>query len=715
MLGRGDLGGGDVSGGAATAPDRPAPAVRRPHLGRELVIGLATFAVYSWVQALGGAARHARAERNARELFDLERTLHLDVERTLNTWLAPHRTLTVLANYEYALTYVLSAFLLLGWVWWRRPDVYRWARTSFVWLNLLGCLGFALYPLMPPRLLPGAGFVDTVLQHRTVGSWGSPLVEHANTVAAMPSLHVAWALWVSVVLALISGGARTQLVSAVHVAVTVLVVLATANHWVLDVAGGAAAVALAIRLAGRRPGAPPRVPAADAFFLHVETPGAPQHVGGVVLLDTSARPGGAPTREEVEARIRSVLPHLPRFQQRLSAPSRWRRPTWVGAPDLDWEWHVPLDDLTRPDGRPGGMAAFDALIARIAATPMPRDRPLWQFRVVHGVDTDRAAVVFVVHHVVADGIGTVLQSLQILEPELPPLGGERPRPGALQVLAGTVAGIAQLATDGSPSGRFPVSGTGARDFTTLVVPLPEVRAVARGVGARITDVLLTAVAGGLARVTADRAGLPGTVRVSVPLVMRDPGSAAEGNATAAVMVDLPLHGVGDGYGERQRLAEVARRAERLRGGSRALASRFVMSDVAERLPYPLHRWFARTVYGPRTFSAVVSNMPGPDAQLYVTGARIVWAAPLLPLAPGTPLAVGALGWNGDLVVGLAVDPALVPDARALAAAMTEVLAELGGAPVQAPAQSQASTSSSSSRTVGSSSAGPNSSRRRASR
>jgi diacylglycerol O-acyltransferase / wax synthase len=684
--------------------------VRRPHLGRELVIGLATFAFYSWVQALGGDARRARAERHAHALFDLERTLHLDVERPLNQWLAGHRTLTVLANYEYAFTYVLSAFLLLGWVWWRRPDVYRWARSSFVWLNLLGCACFALYPLMPPRLLRGEGFVDTVLQHRTFGSWGSPVVAHANTVAAMPSLHVAWALWVSVVLALISGGRRTQAVSAVHVAVTVFVVLATANHYLLDVAGGVVAVAVAIRLAGRRPGSPPRVPAADAFFLHVETPQAPQHVGGVVLLDTSARPGGAPRREEVAARIESVLTHLPRFRQRLSAPSRWRRPTWEQAGELDWGWHVPLEDLTRPDGSPGGPAAFDALVARIAGTPLPHDRPLWRMHVVHGIAPDRAAVVLVVHHVVADGIGTVLQALRILEPELPPWVADRRPPGPLQVAAGTVAGIAQLATDGSPSGRFPVTGTAARGFTTLVVPLAEARALARGLGARLTDVLLTAVAGALARVTAGRDDVPDTLRASVPLMVRPPGAAAEGNATAAVMVDLPLSGAG-GSTERDRLAEVSRRTVRLRGGSRALASRFVMSGVAERMPFPLHRWFARTVYGPRTFAAVVSNMPGPGAQLYVAGARIVWAAPLLPLAPGTPLAIGALGWHDDLVVGIAADPLLVPDAGAFSAAMNEVLAELA----RPDDHSQASTSSSSSRTVGSSSSLPNSSRRRASR
>src|SRR4051795_1779869 len=252
---------------------RPGPTAR-PRLVGELLIGLAVFGLYGLVQALGGTGRDATAARNADALFALERVLHLDVERPLNAWLADRHALAVVANYEYAYTYVLSAFLLLAWLWWRRSDVYRWARTSFVWLNLLGIACFALYPLAPPRLLEGEGFVDTVLQGGTVGSWGSPLVAHANQVAAMPSLHVAWALWVSVVLALVHGGWRSQLVSAVHVAVTVLVVLATANHWLLDALGGALVVVLGLRLAGRRRGGPtlPRVPAADAFFLHVETP-----------------------------------------------------------------------------------------------------------------------------------------------------------------------------------------------------------------------------------------------------------------------------------------------------------------------------------------------------------------------------------------------------------------------------------------------------------
>jgi hypothetical protein len=209
-------------------------------------------------------------------------------------------------------------------------------------------------------------------------------------------------------------------------------------------------------------------------------------------------------------------------------------------------------------------------------------------------------------------------------------------------------------------------------------------------------VLLSSVAGGFSRLVGERPDLPRKLRTAVPLMVRDPGAAAEANRTAAVMVDLPL-GARD---EHARLADVAGRTARLRTGSRALASRFVMQDIGELMPPPMHRWFSRTVYGRRFFAAIVSNMPGPDTQLNVRGARIDWAGPLLPLAPGSPLAIGALSWNGDLLVGITADPLLVPDAHALGQRIAEVLAELGGGQLQPRA------SSSSSRTSGSSSSAP---------
>jgi diacylglycerol O-acyltransferase len=643
----------------------------RPGWWREIALGLAVFAAYLVVDHLPVAGRGAAADAHGRAVLDLERALHLDVERALNHWLAPHHTLRTLANYEYATTYVLSAFALLFWVYRRRPGLYRQVRTSFVWVNVLALACFALYPVRPPRTLDGAGFVDTVRLARTWGSWGSSaLVDSANQVAAMPSLHVGWALWVTVVLARLSGRWPVQAVSAVHVLVTLWVIMATGNHWLLDAVGAAVVIWAGTALAARsgRPGQ--RVPAADAFFLHAERPDAPQHVGGLIILETAT----PPTPQAVAAVIRAALEDLPRFRQRLSAPSRWRRPRWVAHPDLDWDWHVPRLDVSGPDG-PGGLAGVHRAVADLAAEPLPRDRPLWRMVVVTGVGDGLAALVLLVHHVVADGIGTVTQALHLVEPPvtLPVAGGRRPGPA--RRVAATVVGLAQLATDGRARGRLPSGG--GRRFTTVRLPLEDVRALARRHGARVTDVLLCGIAGALTRVTgpsADAApvAVPGRLRVAVPLMVREPGSAAEGNLTAAVMIDLPTGAMP----EADRLAAIVRAGARLRTGTRAVASRFVMHSVGNLLPPPLHAWFARATYGRPFFHAIASNMPGADAALTLAGAPMREVYPIIPLAPGAPLAAGVLGWHGWFSMSIALDPALTPDPAAFAAAFQSVLADL---------------------------------------
>jgi diacylglycerol O-acyltransferase len=649
----------------------------RPRLVPELLLGLAIFALYS-VVANDDRHRHAVAARNGRWLFTAEQSLHLDVEPALNRWLAQHSILGAIANYEYASTYVVAAFALLGWLYLRRPAEYRRARWTFVLVNLIGVGCFAAFPVAPPRLLPDLGFVDTVRLGQTWGSWGSPLVAHANQVAAMPSLHIAWAVWVSVVLARLSSARSVQVSSAVHVLVTLFVVMATANHYLVDAAAGGLAVGLAAAVVRRVPiDRRPRVPAADAFFLYVESPVAAQQVGGLAIVDTSAAPF---SRDRLAATVRKHLDELPRFRQRLSASSGWRRPRWVDHPDLDWDWHVPERDLTRPDGRPGGMAALDALVAELAATALPRDRPLWRFVAVHGFAQDRAAGILVVHHVIADGLGTVAQAMTMLEPVVPPppdpQAPPRRRRGRLDPahrLLATGIGLAQLATDGRPSLRLPVGDSAVRGFGSVTLSLDEVRGVARRNGTRVSDVLLASVAGGLRRALGATAPEgPATLRVTVPLMVRQPGTAAEGNLTAAVMTNVPLGPLT----EPERLAEVARRSRVLHTGSRALASTFVMRRVAGLMPVPVHAWFARTVYGGAFFQAIVSNMPGPRYPLSLAGALLVGVYPILPLAPRAPLAVGALSWDGALFVGICVDPALVPDATVLAAAVGAAFAEL---------------------------------------
>jgi diacylglycerol O-acyltransferase / wax synthase len=629
----------------------------RPRVGVELAIGLAVFAYYLVVSHLNGADRDVRAIRHAQDVFALERALWLDVEPWLNNAVHPHRTLVTLANYEYATTYVISALALLAWLMVRRPDQYRAARNSFVLLNVAAITCFGLWPTAPPRLA-GQGFVDTVRLGQTWGSWGSPVGDHANQLAAMPSLHFAWAVWVSVVLARLGHYWWLQVLSAVHVAVTFLVIVATGNHYVLDaVAGFVLAVLCVVVVGAPRPGT--AIPAADAFFLHVETPGAPQVVGGAVLL--SAPPSMA-ALDEVLREAQAELPHFGERPERRSALHDWR---WVPAGELDWSWHV-VD--SRSLGY-GGMT-LDEVVGRLAATALPRDRPMWRM-VGAALPDGRGAAILLAHHVCADGVGLVSGALAILKPRFEAhglLGPVAPPPGFVRTVAG-VGGLAADTVRGRGRMRLPVGG--GHEFGTLMLPLAQIRAAARRERAAVPDLLLSLLAGALGTVT----GRAGLLRVSMPLTTRQAGgptSGMAGNRTGTILVDVPV-----APGVRPAPAALADRVAALTDSGRPAAARLVQR-VLGLLPAPVHRLIAKAVYGRGTFGAIVSCMPGPRARLSLGGPPVEGVFPLVPLAPGTAVAVGTLTWNGRLCIGIETDPATVPAAVLAAAVESEFAAVAAG-------------------------------------
>ncbi|MCC3316954.1 bifunctional phosphatase PAP2/O-acyltransferase family protein [Nocardia africana] len=706
----------------------------RPVLWRDCVVGLAVFGLYLAVDALHTPARRESADRNAHRIVDLEQWLAIDVERPLNRWLESRALLATLANYEYAFTYIISAFALLFWLYFRRRAEYARARDSFLLLNVLAIACFAFFPVTPPRLLPELHFTDTVVDGHTWGSWGSSLVSGANQLAAVPSLHVGWALWVSVVLARVSGGWAVQMLSAFHVGLTTYVIVATANHFILDAVIAVAFVAVSIQSVDRWYARPPVVPPADAFFLHIEKSGIPQQVGGMVVF--RPRADGGPGLAAVRELVQGELAHLPRFQQRLDQPGRWRRARWVDSP-VDWDWHVTertiagsSSDAVGDPGRrgaglaadgdreyPDGPATFSAVlttgvavgpaagtgesaavesrgpataeatmtpsaVARrvdgisrvvtdLAAEVLPKDRPLWRLVLVRDPEAGAIGVVLLLHHVVADGIGTVVQALRLLRPTIDLPVAEREPPSWGTAVAGTAAGLAQLAADAQPRGTLPDDCL-RRVFTVCSLDLETVRAVARSHRARVTDVLLSVTVTALQRLRPDLGErLGGQIRVAVPLMVRDPTSGAEGNSTAAVMIDIPLTAATPA----QRLAEIRTRSDRLHSGTRALASHFVMDRVLRVFPEPAVGAFARSVYGGRFFHAIVSNMAGPDLAMTFANMPITQVFPILPSAPGVPLVAGVLSWNGDVGIGLSVDPAIL-EARAVAAELPDVLAEL---------------------------------------
>ncbi len=133
---------------------------------------------------------------------------------------------------------------VLAVLYWRRPVDYRWARASLGFATLLALVGFWLYPLAPPRLMPTLGIIDTVhgVQDFSKPDYGT-LTALTNQYAAMPSLHFGWSLWCGVVIAIVAPKWWMKALGLLHPLFTVSAIVATGNHWVLDAVGGAAVVA----------------------------------------------------------------------------------------------------------------------------------------------------------------------------------------------------------------------------------------------------------------------------------------------------------------------------------------------------------------------------------------------------------------------------------------------------------------------------------------
>jgi membrane-associated phospholipid phosphatase len=110
-------------------------------------------------------------------------------------------------------------------------------------INGVALVVFVLLPVAPPRLLSGAGFVDVVVASNTVGSWeagNSSLSQHVDRFASVPSLHVAWSVWVLRCVMASSSSRVLRLLASGHVVLTAALVVLTGNHYIVDVVAGAA-------------------------------------------------------------------------------------------------------------------------------------------------------------------------------------------------------------------------------------------------------------------------------------------------------------------------------------------------------------------------------------------------------------------------------------------------------------------------------------------
>ncbi|WP_037843085.1 phosphatase PAP2 family protein [Streptomyces sp. NRRL F-5126] len=246
----------------------------RPRWWAEILLLAVLYIAYSVGRLLvrgdiPGAVHHGLA------ILGFEQHLHIDPERALNRAFTHSAVLGVPADFAYASLHYLVTPAVLLWLYRRRPAHYRRARTWLMLSTMIGLVGFTLLPTAPPRLLgPAEGFADTMAHFSSYGWWGGQASaprgfgDMTNQYAAMPSLHVGWALWCGV---LLWRHARTPFVrwlGVAYPAVITLVVVGTANHYLLDAVAGVAVMVVGMLLAEPLRGAMNRVlggqPAASA-------------------------------------------------------------------------------------------------------------------------------------------------------------------------------------------------------------------------------------------------------------------------------------------------------------------------------------------------------------------------------------------------------------------------------------------------------------------
>jgi WS/DGAT/MGAT family acyltransferase len=457
-----------------------------------------------------------------------------------------------------------------------------------------------------------------------------------------------------------------------------------------------------------------RLTALDASFLHMERLETPMHVGAVSVFegepffDADGHFRLADIRELVLAR----LPLLPRFRKRLMpTPLEQGRPIWIDDDRFDIAYHVRLTALPKP----GTWDQLVTLTTRVQETLLDRDRPLWELWFVEGLEGGHVGLIQKTHHALVDGVSGVDVATILLdvtpdyenvettewEPQAAPAGSrlfvdslvERvtepteiirsarhairgPRRAASRA-AQVARSFSTMATRDSLAPKTSLNATAVgrhRRLGVVRVPLPDVKEIRSGLGGTVNDVVLAAVGGGFGRFLADRGEAVEDVklRVMCPVSVRsDDERGALGNRVSAMFVSLPIGPMPP----EERLDAVRATTKDLKEKQQAVAADFLTGLTQYAAP-TLMSMAARVAHRQPLFNFVCTNVPGPQVPLYLMGARMLEAFPIVPLTSNTSVVVGILSYDGTLHFGLFADRDAVPDIEHLAACIDDAFAEL---------------------------------------
>jgi PAP2 superfamily protein len=186
----------------------------------------------------------AAAFEHARAIVDLERSLHVFVEPSVQSWAIGTGWVDEIGSWMYLNTHFVVTSCTLAFIYLFRNEHYYFIRNMFMVAMGLALVGYLVYPTAPPRMLPDAGFTDSVADFTGVSSDASVNALY-NPYAAVPSMHVGFALMLAVPMFRLARRRWAKALWAVYAPIVTVVVVVTANHWVFDAATGALAAAVA--------------------------------------------------------------------------------------------------------------------------------------------------------------------------------------------------------------------------------------------------------------------------------------------------------------------------------------------------------------------------------------------------------------------------------------------------------------------------------------
>lgn len=460
-----------------------------------------------------------------------------------------------------------------------------------------------------------------------------------------------------------------------------------------------------------------RLTGIDASFLYLETPTSHMHVASTNIYD----PSGMKERwdaERLKYEIGRRLHLVPPFRRRLKEiPFQLHHPLWLEDPDFDLDYHVRSTALTH-----GTREELAAVAGDLISRPMDRSRPLWDMTVVEGLEDDSIAVVTRTHHAAIDGASgmDITASLLDLTPEeqpvVPPekewepdriptdleLVGYATQSLARQPLSAlkavrrtTTAALSLRRRNREPdvtrppapfsAPRTPFNGSLSprRSFAMADVPLEEIKAVRTALGGTVNDMVLALCAGALRAYLDDHGGSPEEALVAMcPISVRsEADKSAMGNMISSMLVSLATN-LDDPVGRVRVIQESTRQAKEQ---ANVLGAETLMNwteFAAPAVASAAMRLYSRMKVADRhrpLYNTVISNVPGPQFPLYMSGAKMIAMYPMGPLNEGSGLNMTLISYMGQVHFGLVACPDLLPDLDHLADLIPDALAQLGKA------------------------------------